>query len=456
MPTFRTTPCSDRRTSAGRSPLGGEEGFLMVEVIISALLLGFIVIATMNGFFTSNRLTADERAHAQADVIAQQDEERLRGLQTSELTGLNETRQVKLKETTYTVESSAQFISDTTGTSSCSGSGSSADYIETESAISWTALKTRKQVVQSGLVAPPAGGELVVQIENGRGGFTSGMEVSATGASTSSATTGTNGCVIFGPLEEGTYNVTASQAGYVNEDGEKEPPVSKRTTSVTGQSTATKSFQFAKAGAITATFEAAPSSLGTAQAPNVVVAQTGMTTFRELLSADAYTTPSVTSPTTMFPFKTAYTAYAGTCEANKPTAFGASKNPEVQVEPGATSTVKLPLPGMIVMLYTGKSTSKGTLVSKPEVYVKDTDVSGTNCDNTSFKLKTVTTPTTAKGDLEAPGLPYGTYTVCASFTSSGTKHAIKTGVVNSNTTTGTKVELYEGGTSPEVTSGACP
>ena len=56
------------RAAAGAPP--AEAGFLLVEVIISALLVGLIVIATLTGFDVVNRASASQRQHDQAALLA--------------------------------------------------------------------------------------------------------------------------------------------------------------------------------------------------------------------------------------------------------------------------------------------------------------------------------------------------------------------------------------------------
>jgi hypothetical protein len=440
-----------------------ERGFMLIEVMISAMLVALIAVGTFSAFDVSGRVQSDERDRAQAVTLAQQDEERLRGLTSAELSSLNEESTTTLQKVKYTIVSKATFVSDTSGSESCGGgSEESADYFKTTSEVKWPAIGKRPPIVQTGLVAPPAGGELEVLISDGRGGFTSGMNVTGTGPAGFSGITSSSGCLIFGPLEEGTYNVNASQTGFVGLNGETEVPTASRPESVTGQTTTTDSLVFNKAGKIEAKPETAPSSLGGAQTLNVVAGQTGLTNgtgFRTLLTTVAgYTTTTpIASPQTFFPFPSGYTIYAGTCLANAPSAFGASNRSTPILEPGGTVSEKVIEPGMIVLLYEGTSSVKKSLISKPEIWIKDTDT-GSGCNTTSYKVNTLTTPTTTTGDLEKPGLPYGNYTICANFQKSSKPfHATTTTTIeNKNITAGTKVELYEGGSSPEVTSNSCP
>jgi hypothetical protein len=293
------------------------------------------------------------------------------------------------------------------------------------------------------------------------------MSITGTGPAALSGTTAANGCVVFGPLEEGTYVVNAKQTGYVNPDGETEVPNTKRSITVTGQTTVSDPLEFNKAGWIEAKVATAPSSLGGAQTLNVIAEQTGLSAkYRELLASESGGYTSGTSELfesahTFFPFASAYNVYAGSCLANNPTTFGGTVQP-AQVEPGAAAKVTVTEPGMIVLFYNGASTaSKGTLLTSGfKLYVKDTDTGEGNCNNTTYETKLASSIGTTKGSLERPGLPYGKYTVCALFTKSGTGtkyRALKEGVENKNTTTGTTVELFEKGSSPEVTTGSsCP
>jgi hypothetical protein len=425
------------------------------------MLVALIVVGTFTAFDAGGRITADQRAKAQATALAQQDEERLRGLGTSALSSLNETREVTVQNTKYKITSNSQFVSDTAGTPSCSTSGASADYYETTSEVSWSFIGKHPKIVETGLVAPPAGGELSVLVEDGRGGKTSGMTVTGSGPASFSDTTEANGCLIFGPLEEGTYKVTTSQTGYVGRNGETEPSESERSVSVTGQTTTTKTFVFNKAGSVKAALETRPAGLGGAQTLNAMLTQTGLAVgYRQMLlePENAYSKSTISSLATIFPFPSTYGIYAGTCTANEPQKWGGAEPTKVLVEPGSSLVAPekaLIEPALIVLFYKGKVNTE-PLIEKPQIYVKDTD-SGTECNNTTYQVATYEKPEKVKGDLEQPGLPYGEYTVCALFTNSKgeKKYVLKEKVKNSNTEKGEKVELFEG--SAEVKSGTkCP
>src|SRR5277367_4438994 len=53
-----------------RGSLAPEAGDTLIEVLVSALLVGLIVVATLTGFNETTKVSQDERAHDQASVLA--------------------------------------------------------------------------------------------------------------------------------------------------------------------------------------------------------------------------------------------------------------------------------------------------------------------------------------------------------------------------------------------------
>jgi len=395
--------------------------------MVSALLVGLIMIAMFNGFDVANRATADERAHAQADVLAQQDEDRLRGFQISELSALHETRTVTYKEgtgtgTVYTITSKANFVSDATGSESCTAGSATADYIQTTSEVTWPALKARKPVVETGLIAPHLGGSLLVKVIDANGNGVPGMTVKATGpspsVSTETGTTNTNGCVIFGSVEPGEYKVTTFQTGYVEKDGNEEPPVSERVATVTNGSTTLKEFQFDRAGALAVSFED-PSTKTAVSGDAFLAFNTNMTlpsykTFGELGTYE----PTITSPKKLFPFTGAYTVYAGSCTADDPHAINAAVTDSTAIVTGGSTVEPTPtvtMPPVAIKVWSGKNkASPGFQIEGAQVWIEDT-----GCKTIR---KSVTTST---GALLHPNMPFGKYRLCVTGGPEGGKNGVK-------------------------------
>jgi len=420
-----STARAGERPRLARLRAGSQDGFLLIEVMVSALLVGLIMIAMFNGFDVANRATADERAHAQADVLAQQDEDRLRGFQISELSAFHETRTVTYKEgtgtgTVYTITSKAQFISDATGTESCTAGAASADYIQTTSEVTWPALKARQPVVETGLIAPHLGGSLLVKVLDANGKGVSGMTVKATGPSPSTnvetGTTGANGCVIFGSVEPGEYKVTTFQTGYVEKNGNSEQPTSEQVATVTNGSTTTKSFEFAQAGELEVSFTGATPAEG----DTFVAFNTGLTTFRPFGAAEAYKSTLLSGlPKTIFPFSSNYTVYAGKCESDNPETINkVIVDSSVLVTPGSTAKVSVTVPPVNIQVMSGKSSvSPGLAIENATVKVTDTGCGTVR----SFK-------TNAGGSLPRPGLPFAKYSLCVTGGASGGNHGATTGL----------------------------
>jgi Tfp pilus assembly protein PilV len=393
-----------------------QAGFALLEVLISAVILALIVTATFTGFDVANRATASERAHAQADVLAQQDEDRLRSLQINELSGLNATRTVTYNGTVYTINSTGEFLADSTESPSCVKEAGSASYVRTTSKVTWPALGSRSPVVETGLITPPIGGELLVQVFDGTGKGVSGMIVEATGPTPSGAlvsgTTGANGCVIFSAMKEGEYSVTTHQAGYVDKDGNSEPPASQRVASVTTGSTTKKQFQFAKAGALTVNF--VTTGTATPEGDQFLIYNNGMTTpFTRTFGTLGTYFASITTAMTLFPFGepgppaiSPYTVWAGTCASNKPSANGQpeSSNPAVNVLPGLTVPVNVPVPAVNFQVFGGKTGEEGEKVGAFTGTLTDE-----GCEN---KVRSFSASVALNGEFHK-AMPYGSkYSLC--------------------------------------------
>jgi type II secretory pathway pseudopilin PulG len=419
----------------------------MIEVLISALLVGLVVVGTLTGFNSATKASYDERAHAQATVCAQQDEERMRGLTTQQLSELGtSSRKVTdtcepyvessgYKGTIYTITSTAAYVNDKTVGTACSPEGS-ADYLRTTSSVKWAALRTRKEVTQSSIVTNPIGASLLVKVENQLGEGAPGVTVTAVGESTNQTlTTNTEGCAIFASLVAPSVTVTVTKTGWVDHEGEALPPESLKL--VTGQTTSV-TYQLGEAGAINAGFKTT-NSLGNTE-PTVgdtfVAFQKGITRTPEFMlegtisssvgAASADYKSSVLSPKALFPFRTPpapgtanpYTVYAGDCPENNPTKYGGAEV-TAQVEPNgeAIPTEKLTVPPVDVSVWTGTETtgSKGEPLKIGSASLTNTkcgSVIPTNYYGKSAPEYVDKQPLTSAGHLTYYGQPYGTFSLC--------------------------------------------
>jgi type II secretory pathway pseudopilin PulG len=424
----------------------------MIEVLISALLVGLVVVGTLTGFNSATKASYDGRAHAQAAVCAQQDEERLRGLTTKQLSEQGTTsREVTdtcepyvkgsgYKGTVYTITSTAEYVNDKTVGTSCSPKGS-ADYLRTTSSVKWAALKTRKEVTQSSIVTNPIGASLLVKIENQLGQGVSGATVTAVGENTNQTqTTNSEGCAIFGSLVAPSVTVTVTKLGWVDHEGEAIPPESLKL--VTGQTTSV-TYQLGEAGAIKAEFRTT-SNKGTEEPTagdtfvafqNAIVRAPyfmleGTMSSSEAAAAADYQTSVVSSPKALFPFQKPpapgtpeeYTVYAGDCEKNNPEHYEPSfVNAKAQVEPGAVvePTKKLTVPPVNINVwssteaaYPGTKTVASGYATLTNLSCKGVGIIPTNYYSSKTEPKYKHFQPLKQGHLAYHGVPYGEFELC--------------------------------------------
>lgn len=409
-----------RRATSPAEAARSESGLSLIEVIMSALIVGLISIGTLTGFASAGRASADSRQHNQALLLATQDEERLRGMNVTELGRLGSKILPTTTEngTIYTIEEQAHFVSAAKEEFACETTGTTADYIQTTSKVTWRSLNHKgssESISQSSLISVPTSTSLLVNVRNQLNEPVEGATVSAVGktSGTNQQITPVSGCVIFGALPESKVNVTAIKTGWVNEQGEQEPSPQEVTLSTTSLVSAT--FTIGAAGSIKGEFESAGSP---AQGDTILVSHTGVNQPTVGGTANKWEAAIAEE---LFPFATPgsppgenpYTVYAGDCASDNPELVSKKEVTDhtAQVKPGLTTTVKVEVPAATMKLYEGTSTSSA-LDSNAEA--KITNVS---CGSTARVMKTVA------GELEHKYLPYAEkFTLCLTQLVGGTRY----------------------------------
>jgi Tfp pilus assembly protein PilV len=400
-----TCVARSRAISALAAEGRSESGVTLIEVVISAMLVAIIVVGTLTGFDSASRATTKLRQRNQATLLAGQDQERLRGMNITELGRLGvKTAPIEQNGTQFTIESSAQFVSAAKEEFSCEASPATGDYIQTTSKVSWASLTKQNRepeaVTQSSLVPVPTSSSLLVNVRNQANEDVEGATVKVTGESgaTYEQTTPESGCVIFGALPDSKVKITGTKPGWINEQLETEPAATEAQLSTT--SLVSKTFAIANPGSLRVEFQSNGSTVGV-QGDTVYVAHTGAP---EKLIGTVGTYSSTMTVPTLWPYQTAgsppgpspYTVYAGCKEANPATiSKGEVTTPAAQVEPAATTPVKVELPAVNVKVYEGTSSVPGALSSGAEAKL-------TYCGGTVRVMKTTA------GALEHPYQPYAT------------------------------------------------
>ncbi len=397
-----------------------EAGFILIEVLVSALILAIVAGAVLSLIAATTHSAASGRDHSIAVGIAQEEQARMRTMRISALKELKGTpRQVEVGTQTFTVKSSGKFVNSTTGTASCSGEGASADYVEITSTVSAPTLLTPVSV--HSIVSPsngsldPSHGTFAFQAKNAAGEPLSGVSISGTGAGNFNGFTDENGCATFPDVPSGNYQVTTSAAGRINPQGLETATIE---LNVEASATQQKVFYFDKPGTIRASFyyKEPNGTETTAAVDSMVLFDTESEPEATAVWTSGHTllfTPL--SSQKVYPFKTPYSVYAGSCKSNSPDPKNEGINTtavaKIPVTGGSLAEPRIQVPALDAVVTLESNKLEGATVIATD----------TSCQyNTAYVKRTFTTDrvghiaTSTSASTEAVALPYGEYTVCAS------------------------------------------
>ncbi len=206
-----------------RASVGSQDGFLLIEVLISTLLVGLMVIATYNGLDSINRSTAEQRRHDQAAELAIESQEQLRSDSASTLLSLPATGHaytMTVGGTQYTITQKASYGNGGTQTG-CSatekGSTGKGTYILISSTVTWPHSKSIP-LTESSIITPPTGSALKVDVTNGGATPTGGVPIAVTYTpvesetpTTIEATTNSSGCALFAGIPATAATIEAKE-----------------------------------------------------------------------------------------------------------------------------------------------------------------------------------------------------------------------------------------------------
>jgi|1186.fasta_scaffold01929_3 Tfp pilus assembly protein PilE len=450
--------------------LTDESGFALLEAIVAAALLGVMVIAVFTTFDTVNRVSGQTKARATAASIAQREQEYMRVLPVSQLSTIaDKTTPTTSTETIdnikYTITRSAQWMSDTTQSASCTADPNRpGDYLKIVSTVSAPAAAGVKPVRLSSVVSPPAGsfgpgqGSLAVTVlkANGNGQ----PNVAVTLSNGVSRTTDSKGCAFFGYQKVGAYTVVPFAVGMVDPNGATNPV---QPVNITPETISTASMQYDVAGtrnvvfktqALDATTGALTTSIVDAKARIITVAPPGSTATARTFG-DGTTRVDKIVADKLFPFTSNYTIYAGTpaCTTNNPSPGVAALAPRPAAPAAELATgtadvqVLMPALAFTPVLPSGTSTtpvSGASIILTPK---------GTGCAG-AFQLGGAGAVTNSKGLLAGAGttaVPFGTYDYCVKDAGN---HTVKgTVTVDSTKAAGAAVTLAP---LSSTTTATCP
>ena len=427
-----------------------ESGFGLIEVVVSAMLLVLVASGIYLGLDAASATSGTNKHRSIASALAQSDQDRMRAMAVNELSNYRESYTSRVGPVTYTIRSSASWVTDETGVEGCASetdpdylpgdgttSGSAANYLRIASEVTWPGIRIDPVTVES-IVGPPAGsfrtdlGSLAVHVRDRNGDGVQGVTVSLAGAQSHVDVTNQQGCVLWGYLPVGNYDVTISRSGYVDPAAVSQP---SKEVGVAGEATSTTVFDYDAGGRIQADYE---TLLGGEPAPanaTVFTAVTSHLTVPLPPIGDGAPHGSYTSGL-VYPFTDPYGVYAGDCAGADPVTYGQPAQLAL-VEPGATTAVPMRLPPVdLRALHDGRPVSGATARFT---------ATGSGCSAAYART------TGSDGYLTDRALPYGEYAVCVQATIIGTTYAAS-GTVDNTTPTGVPVDDARF----ELSAGSCP
>jgi Tfp pilus assembly protein PilV len=481
------TRAGGRAWAAGRT----QDGFLLIEVLISALMLGLIAIATVTGLQAVNNGDANQRFHNEAVLLAAQSQEELRSDPVSALeTLLNNphTYTQTVSGNTYTITQEIHELSAKEETTNCTvvehGSYTAPNF-RISSKVTWNFLKAGKPVVESSIITPPTSSSLEVDVENestpptGVGGVTVQVNYDAFESGTPiklEGTTNSQGCVFFAGIRATSANVgVLEKNGFVTPTGGLK--VTSSEVSIAPSVTTRYQVIYDEGGAIVAdfayqgktkfegknitgdTFVVSNAELGLA--PELEVGTAGTFTYEVggeehyTANTSTYNIDGITAKGAhyergdLFPFPSDWAVYAGDCAANDPSTVtkGVVTPGEGIVTPG--TSVAIAAPTSYVNLEELLGTEKSPKTSDSEGFpVKITNLSCSAASpapatpNNAAAVIYVHTQKLAGGALENPFQPFGKFELCVTAFESASENRIDKITYENLATTGAHFKIY--------------
>jgi Tfp pilus assembly protein PilV len=423
-----------RFTRRARELRSEERGAFLVETIVAAVLVAVIAVAMLSAFDGANQASGRTKMRAIAGSLAQSDQERMRSMPVSMLSGLLQSQTKTVNGVNYKVDSTTEWLADDTNNPNCTANGNAGDYMEITSSVSSPTQPALRPVVVKSIVTPAPGtlgvnqGSLAVTVVDRRGKGVPDLTVSINGPTSASDVTDLNGCAFFGYEPIGNYTISAQRADWVDVMGRS--PVTA-TVSIASQQVSTKSLTYDLSGSATVSFVTDatdyPSTSVTranvpAKANRIRLTHNNMETpyMRDGAAplgsnkwGDGNPQSSIVADS-LFPFgdmtaspqlPSPYGVYAGDCDANhpgsqpsSPTGAGPQTVDPVQIEPGKATPVTVHLPALNIHVPSTTTHVKVTLRSA-------------GCTATVWQF--TASDLNAAGNLTSPGFPYGLYDVCA-------------------------------------------
>jgi Tfp pilus assembly protein PilE len=406
------------RTARARLTAASQDGFALMEVIVSAAVLVIVIVGALAAIDSVTSTAGANKARTVAAALAEKDQEQLRALRTTELSTLKSLipapREVVVDRLKYTITSDAQWVTDAQGQNiSCALTGGDGSFLRITSTVTSKARGVRPVTLTSIVAPQPGSGTLTVIVKNVAGTGVKNLGVEATGpVGVTTKSTDANGCAIFGAVDSGTYSIRLDQSGWMGTNCVQQ---ATKTVNVAAGSLTTAEMLYDQeaTGSVNVQTLIPPATTPVADpSTGVTVAHTGLQTQFCTVPATAPATPASTFGLELFPFKTPYKIFSGRCLGADPSKYGTTAVSTPALTPGGsagTITVREPATNLRVSRGGGTNWRSGAVIHAYPT--------GADCDEEITLGPTLSTPSGSIGKVQFPGLPFGDYQVCADWKS---------------------------------------
>jgi type II secretory pathway pseudopilin PulG len=430
---------------------GGDDGFLLIEVVVALLIFAILFSAITAMLISSIQASGSSRTRVVAANLADREVAITRGefespaegptmiplgqvTDPDPLPGGTAGQPLQVDGVPFTVTRSASWVSQSATTDPCDGAytGQLA-YLQVRVAVSWPHMDGSPPVVDQTLLTPQVGtypsgtGAFKVKVYNVNGLAESGAQVTLTGPSgTTTQSTDSYGCAFFPYLAPGNYTASLGPtSGYVDVKSWSTNP-SSGSLAVTAGYAQTWSDDWDQAATLSLT--AGGPLAGYPLANETSASGTNNSGFSYTLANSGLPTGFVTEPASgttttvgnIWPYPNGVTVWAGDCADANPgsSAWNSATTPSaLTTSPGQTTSADIPAMPLQVSVVN----SSGTPVSGAQViaaHAVDTNTSGPGCTtsvtdpvsaNKDGEYLTLPTATSSTGISQAT-LPFGTFT----------------------------------------------
>lgn len=414
----------------------GDTGFTLVETVVAMLVFALLSSGVIASTITISRMTSDNRARIVATNLAAQATDAVR-LTADPFQVKNGTTTQTVSGRVYTVARTAAWVTSSGIDATC-GAGTGLQYKRITVTVTWATqaattkpVRTDTLLASTSKVTDAATGAILISVLDSTGAGESGIGITISSGSGTALTsqpspTDADGCSYATTVPPGTYTITLSGDGYLDNNQATAP---SKTVSVTAGSTTPVSFQYDVAAAYTivpaSNAPAGPAPLRPTNLTSTLVPVGGSSTVLPVIVTGGRTAASA------WPFASGYTAVAGgltdstgatLCASLDPGAWPAKPGGTPPLLAGAGSPgVAAPPGGRAVIngkmaLVTVVASTTATLVATPDNPINaipgDNPGCGNNATATALTFGTVLT----NGTITI-ALPYGKWKLSSSVNS---------------------------------------